>query len=97
MLNIYPTANVNFQRQNSLRFQRTNADKPKKSHKEVKLALTLAGLAAIAAGAVWLKKNKAEPFEKALERSGVELKIMYRILREQIQNLQDLSSVILCH
>lgn len=74
MLNIYPTANVNFQRQNSLRFQRTNADKPKKSHKEVKLALTLAGLAAIAAGAVWLKKNKAEPFEKALERSGVELK-----------------------
>lgn len=57
MLNIYPTANVNFQRQNSLRFQRTNADKPKKSHKEVKLALTLAGLAAIAAGAVWLKKK----------------------------------------
>ena len=74
MLIIYPTANVNFQRQNSLRFQKTNADKPKKSHKEVKLALTLAGLAAIAAGAVWLKKNKAEPFEKALERSGVELK-----------------------
>ena len=74
MLGIYPTANVNFQSQNSLRFQKTNADKPKKSHKEVKLALTLAGLAAVAAGAIWLKKNAAEPFEKALERSGVELK-----------------------
>ena len=69
MLIIYPTANVNFQRQNSLRFQKTNADKPKKSHKEVKLALTLAGLAAIAVVQSGLKKIKRNHLKRRLKEA----------------------------
>lgn len=69
MLGIYPTANVNFQSQNSLRFQKTNADKPKKSHKEVKLALTLAGLLLLQQVPYGLRKMQQNHLKRRLKEA----------------------------
>lgn len=68
MLIINPTIAVNFQSQIKVKPAVQVSNKTQNSNQAVKLGLTLAGLATVAAGTIWLKKNSFTNFNKTLEK-----------------------------
>ena len=74
MLIINPTIAVNFQSQIKVKPAVQVSNKTQNSNQAVKLGLTLAGLATVAAGTIWLKKNSFTNFNKTLEKNGLELR-----------------------
>ena len=74
MLIINPTIAMNFQSQIKVKPAAQVSNKTQNSNQTVKLGLTLAGLATVAAGTIWLKKNAFASFNKTLEKNGLELR-----------------------
>ena len=74
MLIINPTIAMNFQSQIKVKPSAQVSNKTQNSNQTVKLGLTLAGLATVAAGTIWLKKNAFASFNKTLEKNGLELR-----------------------
>ena len=74
MLKIDPAIHVTFSSQRKIENVQSNSTSTQNEHQESKLCLTLGGLALLAAAAIGVKKGQVVPFEKALEKSGVEIK-----------------------